>query len=438
MKVLIVGNGGREHALAWKIAQSPRVSSLFCAPGNAGVEQVARCVTIAVDDVAALKAFVIEKGIDLTVVGPEGPLALGIVDEFRRAKLRIFGPTRGAALIESSKIFSKDLMARHRIPTASGRSFDTLKPALEYLERQPLPIVVKADGLAQGKGVVVATTREDASRAVSDMLEKLAFGQAGRRVVIEEFLDGEELTVMAFTDGNTVVPMAAAQDHKRVGDGDTGPNTGGMGAYAPAPIATPSLLATITRDILHPVVEALARLGSPFHGVLYAGLMIVRGRPYVLEFNARFGDPETQVVLPLLKTDLVDIMEAVVEHRLDQLEVTWHERAAVCVVLTSAGYPGSYATGLPIGGLPEGFESGDVMIFHAGTKRQGRNVVTAGGRVLGVTGIGPHLEVARERAYNAARKISFQGCHLRSDIANRALASVIGQPSVSGNGGRRG
>lgn len=438
MKVLIVGNGGREHALAWKIAQSPRVSGLYCTPGNAGIEQVARCVSLAVDDVAALRAFVIEEGIDLTVVGPEGHLALGIVDEFRKAKLRIFGPTRGAALIESSKVFSKDLMARHRIPTAAGRSFDSLKPALEYIEHQPLPIVVKADGLAQGKGVVVATTREVASRAASDMLEKLAFGQAGRRVVIEEFLDGEELTVMAFTDGKTVVPMPAAQDHKRVGDGDTGPNTGGMGAYAPAPIATPALLAAITRDVLYPVVEALSRLGSPFHGVLYAGLMIVRGRPYVLEFNARFGDPEAQVILPLLKTDLVDVMEAVIEHRLDQIELTWHGRAAVCVVLTSVGYPGSYATGLPIVGLPEGFEPGDVMIFHAGTKRQGGTVVTAGGRVLGVTGIGPHLEVARERAYNAARKISFQGCHLRSDIAHRALASIIEQPSVSGKGGRRG
>lgn len=421
MKVLVVGSGGREHALVWKIAQSPRVSTLYCAPGNPGIEQLARTVPLAADDIAGLKAFVTSEGIDLTVVGPEAPLALGIADEFRKAKLRIFGPTRGAAQIESSKAFAKDLMTRCKIPTAAARSFEALTPALDYLERHPLPVVVKADGLAQGKGVVVAATKEQAVQAATDMLERHTFGQAGRRVVIEEFLDGEEVTLMAFTDGKAVVPMVAAQDHKRVGDGDTGPNTGGMGAYAPAPLATPALRSAVVQSVLRPIVQGLSQVGSPFYGVLYAGLMIVRGRPYVLEFNARFGDPETQVVLPLLKTDLVEVMEAVVEHRLDQLEVEWHEQAAVCVVLTSAGYPGAYETGKPIQGLPDSPQAAHTMVFHAGTKRQGSQVVTAGGRVLGVTGLGSRLAEARDRAYRAARSITFEGCHLRTDIASRAL-----------------
>lgn len=423
MKVLVIGSGGREHALVWKIAQSPRVSGIFCAPGNAGIESLARCVPIAADDIAGLKAFALSEKIDLTVVGPEGALALGIADEFRRAKLRIFGPTRGAAQIEASKSFAKELMVRARIPTAASRTFEVLDQALAYLERHPLPVVVKADGLAQGKGVVVAATREQACEAVTDMLGKQSFGAAGRRVVIEEFLDGEEVTIMAFTDGKAVVPMVAAQDHKRVGDGDTGPNTGGMGAYAPAPVATPALRSEVVQRVLRPAVEALLQVGSPFYGVLYAGLMIVRGQPYVLEFNARFGDPETQVVLPLLKTDLVDVMEAVVEHRLDQLDVEWHDRAAVCVVLTSAGYPGSYDTGRPIRGLADlsPSPSEDTLVFHAGTKRDGNEVVTAGGRVLGVTGVGPRWTEACERAYKAVRAISFDGCHFRTDIATRAL-----------------
>lgn len=425
MKVLVIGSGGREHALVWKLAQSPRVSALFCAPGNAGIEFQARCVPIDAEDIPQLKAFVVSEGIDLTVVGPEGSLALGIADEFRKAKLRIFGPTRGAAEIESSKIFAKDLMIRHQIPTASARSFDRVEPVLNYLAQHPLPVVVKAEGLAQGKGVVVATTREQAREAVTDMLERQRFGRAGQRVLIEEFLDGAEVSVMAFTDGKTVVPMVAAQDHKRVGDGDTGPNTGGMGAYAPAPLVTSSLHTTIMRKVLCPIVDALSRIGRPFHGVLYAGLMIVRGIPYVLEFNARFGDPETQVVLPLLKTDLVDVMEAVVEHRLDQLPVEWHEQSAVCVVLTSASYPGSYRTGLPIHGLPESGTSDDVLVFHAGTRREGETVVTAGGRVVGVTGLGPRLAIARERAYKVAGTIAFEGRHFRSDIASHTLQANL-------------
>ncbi len=421
MKILVIGSGGREHALVWKFTQSPRVTKLYCAPGNAGIDQWATCVPIQADDLAGLKAFVQSEKIDLTVVGPEAPLAAGIADEFRKARLKIFGPTKAASQLESSKTFSKDLMARHQIPTAASQSFTEMKPALAYLERQRVPIVVKADGLAQGKGVVVAATLEEARQALVDMLDKKTFGQSGSRVVIEEFLDGEELTIMAFTDGHTVVPMVPAQDHKRVGEGDTGPNTGGMGAYAPAPLGSPALCATVLQQVLRPVVAAMSKSGSPFAGVLYAGLMIVKGKPYVLEFNARFGDPETEVVLPLLKTDLVDVVEAVVEHRLDQLTVEWHDRSAVCVVMASGGYPGSYQTGVPITGLPEKVLSDDVLVYHAGTKRQGHDVVTAGGRVLGVTGVGIHLADAMARAYDTVRTISFPGCHYRSDIARRAI-----------------
>ncbi|MBP8116928.1 MAG: phosphoribosylamine--glycine ligase [Nitrospira sp.] len=421
MKILVVGGGGREHAMVWKIAQSPRKPQIFCAPGNAGIEGLATCVPIKADDLEGLKAFALKEQIDLTVVGPEAPLALGIADEFRKARLKIFGPTKAAARLESSKSFSKDIMAANRIPTAAARSFERMDEALAYLDEQPVPIVVKADGLAQGKGVVVATTREEAKQAVRDAMEKSVFGQAGHRVLIEEFLDGEELTLMAFTDGKTVVPMLPAQDHKRVGDGDTGPNTGGMGAYAPAPIATAALREQVLRQVLQPTVDALARLGCPFQGVLYAGLMVVKGIPYVLEFNARMGDPETEVVLPLLKTDLVEVMEAVVEHRLDGLTVEWHPDTAVCVVMTSPGYPGSYPTGLPIQGLPVSSGESRVAVFHAGTKRDSDRVVTAGGRVLAVTAWGPSLLDARAQVYQAVPSILFEGRHYRTDIAHRAL-----------------
>jgi phosphoribosylamine--glycine ligase len=411
--------------LVWKIAQSPRKPVIYCAPGNAGIEGLATCVPIAADDVASLKAFALGEGIDLTVVGPEAPLALGIVDEFRKARLRIFGPTKAAARLESSKSFSKDIMAANRIPTAKARSFEQMDQALAYLEDEPVPIVVKADGLAQGKGVVVATTRSEARQAVRDAMEKSVFGQAGHRVLIEEFLDGEELTIMAFTDGKTVVPMPPAQDHKRVGDGDTGPNTGGMGAYAPAPLGTPALCDQITREVLQPTIDALSRIGSPFQGVLYAGLMIVKGLPYVLEFNARLGDPETQVVLPLLKSDLLEVMEAVVEHRLDQLIVEWRQDTAVCVVLTSPGYPGAYKTGLPIEGLTNLPTEPGLAVFHAGTQRERGRVLTAGGRVLAVTAWGASLRLARAMAYELVPSIVFDGRHYRSDIAKRALPDAF-------------
>lgn len=422
MKILVVGGGGREHAIVWKLAQSPRAPQLFCAPGNAGIESLAACLPIKADDIAALKAFVLREQIDLTVVGPETPLALGIADEFRKAKLKIVGPTKSAARLEASKIFSKEVMAQAKIPTARAKSFEKVADALAYVEHHELPVVIKADGLAQGKGVVIAGTREEARQAVVDAMDKRVFGDAGKQVLIEQFLDGEELTIMAFTDGHTIVPMPPAQDHKRIGDGDTGLNTGGMGAYCPAPLGTPALRARVTREILQPAVDTIARLGSPFQGVLYAGLMIVRDTPYVLEFNARMGDPETQAVLPLLKTDLVDVFEAIAHHRLDQVSVEWHDDSAVCVVMTSKGYPGPYRSGVPIHGLPR-HAPPNAMVFHAGTARQGDEIVTAGGRVLGVVGRGAAIADAQRAAYALLQTISFDGCHYRRDIAHRALHS---------------
>ena len=419
MKILVVGGGGREHAMVWKLAQSPRKPMLYCAPGNAGIASLATCVPIKSDDVTSLKDFALQEKIDLTVIGPEVSLALGIVDEFRKARLRVFGPTRNAARLEASKIFSKQVMSQAKIRTAHAESFEKVADAFAYVERQELPIVIKADGLAQGKGVVIATTHDQARQAILDSMEKTLFGQAGKQVLIEQFLDGEELTIMAFTDGKTVVPMPPAQDHKRVGDGDTGLNTGGMGAYCPAPLGTTEIQDRVRREVLQPMVDAMARLGSPFQGVLYAGLMVVNGIPYVLEFNARMGDPETQVVLPLLKTDFLDVIESVVEHRLDQLPIEWHPDATVCVVMASGGYPGPYQQGLPISGLS--FSTETSVIFHAGTAQNENEIVTAGGRVLGVLGRGRTLSEAQREAYRIVKTIFFEGCHFRTDIAHRAF-----------------
>lgn len=418
MKVLIIGSGGREHALAWKLSQSPRNVQLYCAPGNAGIARIAECVPIRIDDIQGLRQYAQANDIHLTIVGPELPLALGIADEFRKSHIRIFGPTRNAALIESSKSFAKELMVREKIPTPASRTFDQLEHACAWLESCPFPVVVKADGLAQGKGVMICGTKAEAQEAVRGMVTERRFGQAGARVVLEEFIDGEELTVMAFADGRTVIPMIPAQDHKRVGEGDTGPNTGGMGAYAPALLGTSELRQRILDEVLSPAVMGLSRVGSPFYGVLYAGIIVKDGNPFVLEFNARFGDPETQAVLPLLKTDLLEIIEAVIEHRLDQLQVEWHDQAAVCVVLTSGGYPESYKIGFPITGLPE-HPSKSVLVFHAGTALSKKNIVTNGGRVLGVTGIDATLQGARDHAHQALSSIHFEGCYYRSDIAHR-------------------
>ena len=408
--------------MVWKLAQSRRSPELYCAPGNAGIETIATCVEIKADDIAGLRGYAVKEKIDLTVVGPEVPLASGIVDEFRKARLKIFGPTKKAARLEASKIFSKEVMAQAKIPTARAKSFDKAADALAYLARQELPVVIKADGLAQGKGVVIAPTREQASQAILDVMERAVFGLAGKQLLIEEFLEGEELTIMAFTDGKAIVPMLPAQDHKRVDDGDRGSNTGGMGAYCPAPLGTPALREQVVRTVLQPIVDTMARLGSPFQGVLYAGLMVVKGTPYVLEFNVRMGDPETQVVLPLLKTDFLDVIEAVVEHRLDQLTIEWHDDTAVCVVMTSGGYPGPYRNGVPIHGLPSA-TSGPTTVFHAGTARRGKELVTAGGRVLGILGRGPTLADAQREAYRVVRTISFEGCHFRTDIAHRTLGT---------------
>ncbi|MGZ8405103.1 MAG: phosphoribosylamine--glycine ligase [Nitrospira sp.] len=422
MKILVVGSGGREHAMVWKLAQSPRKPILYCAPGNAGIASLANCIPIKSDDIAGLKNFALQEKIDVTVIGPEAPLALGIVDEFRKARLKVFGPTRNAARLEASKVFSKDVMAQAKIRTAHAKSFEKIKDALAYVEQQTLPVVIKADGLAQGKGVIIATTQDQAKQAIIDSMEKAVFGQAGKQVLIEQFLDGEELTIMAFTDGKTVVPMPPAQDHKRVGNGDTGLNTGGMGAYCPAPLGTTEIQEQVRREVLQPMMDAMARLGSPFQGVLYAGLMMMNGTPYVLEFNARMGDPETQVVLPLLKNDLVDVLEAVIEHRLDQLPIEWRSDATVCVVMASGGYPGTYQQGIPLSGLPTATTLSDSsVVFHAGTAQRGHEIVTAGGRVLGVLGRGRTLLEAQGEAYRVAKTISFEGCHFRTDIAQRAL-----------------
>lgn len=419
MKVLVVGGGGREHALVWKIAQSPRVEKIYCAPGNAGIARQATCVNIGAEDIDALVRFAREEKIDLTVVGPEAPLTAGIVDAFTAEGLTIFGPTKKAAEIEGSKAFAKQLMEKYGIPTARYRTFANSDEAKEYIREIGAPVVVKADGLAAGKGVIVAQDVDTALKAVTDIMENKVFGDAGNRVVVEEYLEGEEVSILAFTDGRSVVPMVSSQDHKRVFDGDQGPNTGGMGAYSPAPVYTDEIARYVYDRILLPAVQGLAAEGRPYKGVLYAGLIITQDGPKVLEFNARFGDPETQAVLVRLESDLVEIMEAVIEERLHQVEIKWRPEAAVCVVMASGGYPGSYRKGFPIFGLDEVPEG--TVVFHAGTAEKDGQIVTAGGRVLGVTALGPDIATAIRNAYAAVEKISFQDAHYRRDIGYRAL-----------------
>ncbi|AEF94599.1 Phosphoribosylamine--glycine ligase [Desulfotomaculum nigrificans CO-1-SRB] len=424
MKILVVGGGGREHALVWKLRQSPKVDQIFCAPGNAGISQIATCVNIPAGDVYGLLNFAQQQQIDLTVVGPEIPLTNGIVDIFEQAGLKIFGPTRAAAEIEGSKALAKEIMAKYNIPTARYGIFADAAQAKEYIKQYGAPCVVKADGLAAGKGVIVAMDEETALAAVDIIMAQRAFGQAGDKVVIEEYLQGEEVSVLAFVEGDTIIPMVASQDHKRVGDHDTGPNTGGMGAYAPAPLYTPELAEIVERDILQPTVKALAAEGRPYRGVLYAGLMITDAGPKVLEFNARFGDPETQPVLSLLETDLVDIIEAILEGRLASQPVTWKNGAAVCVVMAAQGYPGNYERGQEIKGLnnlPSGIE-----VFHAGTALKDGKIVTDGGRVLGVTAVGTDIADAIKKAYQGVAAIHFAGAHYRTDIGQKALEKLKG------------
>ncbi len=421
MKVLVVGSGGREHAIAWKLKQSSRIKKIFSAPGNPGTAETGENVPIKADDIEGLKDFALSEGIDLTVVGPELPLTLGIVDLFKREGLKIFGPEKGAAELEGSKVFSKELMAEYNIPTAGFRVFDDMEEAKRYVESKGAPLVVKADGLAAGKGAIVCKKTEEALEALRLIMEERAFGDAGRRVVIEDFLEGEEASFICITDGKNVVPLAASQDHKAVYDGDRGPNTGGMGAYSPAPIVTGELEREIVDTIMVPVVRAMEAEGRPYRGVLYAGLMIRDGRPMVLEFNCRFGDPEAQPLLVRLKDDLFELLLEASTGSLDGVELHWDERAALCVVMASKGYPGSYEKGKEIHGLEEVSKMEDVVVFHAGTALKDGKVVTAGGRVLGVTGLGKDIKEAMERAYSAVKKISWDGVYYRTDIGMKAL-----------------
>lgn len=419
MKVLVVGGGGREHALVWKIAQSPRVSKVYAAPGNAGIARQAECVPIGAADVEALLDFAREKKMDLTFVGPEAALTKGIVDKFEEAGLRIFGPRAKAAALEGSKVFAKNLMKKHHIPTAAFQVFAEYDYAQALLyEMDDVPVVIKADGLAAGKGVFVPDGYGEAVAALKKIMLDRVFGDAGDKVVIEERLRGEEVTVLAFTDGKTVVPLLAAQDHKQIYDDDKGPNTGGMGAYCPAPVYDAGLALKVVPQILEATVKAMEVEKRPYRGVLYAGLMVTDQGPQVLEFNVRFGDPEAQPLLALLETDLVDIAEAVIDGRLDEIEIRWKPGAAVCVVVAAEGYPGEYAKGKPISGLEAAAE--DALIFHAGTALEDGRVVTAGGRVLGVTAVGADIPAAIEQAYAAVGKISFEGMYYRRDIGAKA------------------
>jgi len=421
MNVLVVGSGGREHALVWKIAQSPLVKKVYCAPGNAGIARHAECVNIGPTEMARLRNLAIDKGIDLTVVGPEAPLCEGIVDFFTAKGLSIFGPTQRAARIEGSKVFAKQLMERHGIPTARFRVFNGVELARDYIDRVDAPVVVKADGLAAGKGVIVCKTAQEARAAVSKIMIDRAFGDSGNQLIIEDCLSGEEASVLAFTDGKNIALMPSAQDHKAVYDGDEGPNTGGMGAYSPAPVITPELERTIERDVIIQAVHAMNREERPYRGVLYAGLMVTEEGPFVLEFNCRLGDPELQPLIIRLKSDLVPILQATIEGNLDEVEIEWDVRPALCVVMASGGYPGPYEKGFPIKGLEEVMGMDDVVVFHSGTALVDGQVVTAGGRVLGVTARGDTIAEARERAYEAVRRISFEGAHYRTDIGRKAL-----------------
>ena len=417
MKVLVVGGGGREHAIVWKVAQSPKVEKIYCAPGNAGIAELAECVPIGAMEFDKLTAFAREKEIDLTIVGMDDPLVGGIVDAFEAEGLRVFGPRKNAAILEGSKAFSKNLMKKYNIPTASYETFTSPEDAIAYLEKnQKYPIVLKADGLALGKGVVVAQTIDEAKQAVREMMEGGKFGKSGARVLIEECMVGREVTELCFCDGRTIVPMVASQDHKRVFDGDKGPNTGGMGAFAPSPLYTPEVARRTTEEILLPTLRAMNAEGFTFKGVLYVGLMLTADGPKVVEYNARFGDPETQVVLPRLKTDFVDVINAVIDEKLDELEIEWIPEACACVVMASGGYPQSYPKGLEITGLDENGQAEGVTVYHAGTKLENGKLLTNGGRVLGVTATAKTLDEALEKAYAAVEKIHFDGAHYRHDI----------------------
>ena len=422
MNVLVVGSGGREHTLTWKLAQSPRVTALLAAPGNPGIAQHARCLPIKEGEIEALVAAALRERVDLTVVGPELPLSLGLADRFRERGLAVFGPSQAAARLESSKAFAKDLMARHGIPTARFRAFTEAGPARAWCRELGVPLVVKADGLAAGKGVIICRNLAEADAAVAQCLDERAFGAAGASVVIEEFMVGEEASFFAITDGDAILPLASAQDHKTVFDGDQGPNTGGMGAYSPAPVMDAGVTERVMAEIVRPTVAAVAKEGAPFAGFLYVGLMITRQGPRVVEFNCRFGDPECQVVIPRLAADLLPLLDAVARGASIPVSVPWSPATSVCVVMSSGGYPGSYETGRPIRGVADAEALSGVRVFHAGTALRDGVLVTAGGRVLGVQALGSDVRAAVDAAYAAVAHIHFEGAHFRRDIARRALA----------------
>jgi len=422
MRVLIIGAGGREHALAWKIAQSSKVEKIYAAPGNDGMAALAEPVMVDCNSMEALAAWAEAHRIDLTVVGSEVYLALGITDQFARRGLMVFGPSQQAAQLESSKVFAKRLMTKYGVPTAAFKVFTDPAAALAYIEATPAPLVVKADGLAAGKGVVVAATQDEAKAAVRQLMEERVYGDAGKEIVIEERLEGEEVTLLALADGKEIKPLIPAQDHKRLLDGDHGPNTGGMGAYAPASVLTPELLTQVEERILRPVIQGMAEEGHPYVGLLYAGLMITASGPQVIEFNVRFGDPEAQVVLPLLRNDLVELMLATLQGELHQQRLEWEQKAAACVVLASQGYPAAYEVGKEITGLAAAENLSDLLVFHAGTKFKDGRWQTAGGRVLNLVGLGDDLGAALRVAYQGAELVKFEGVHFRSDIGWRELA----------------
>lgn len=419
MKVLVVGSGGREHALAWKIAQSSLVEELYCAPGNGGISAIAQCVPIKAMDIEGIVKFSKEKQMDMVVVAPDDPLAAGMVDALEEAGIRAFGPNKAAAVIESSKSFAKELMKKYNIPTADYEVFDNSNDAINYLKDKKYPIVVKADGLALGKGVIIAQSFEEAKKAVESIMEDKVFGDAGRKVVIEEFLVGKEVSMLAFTDGKTIKTMVPSQDHKRALDNDQGLNTGGMGTFSPSRIYTDEIHNYCMEKIYKPTIEAMNKEGRKFKGVLYFGLILTEDGPKVLEYNARFGDPETQVVLPRLQTDILEIFNSVIDERLDEIETEWDNNACVCVIMASGGYPEKYNTGYEITGIEEAERDINTVVFHAGTKRENGKYYTAGGRVLGVTSLESNLEAAIKKAYEGVSKISFEGMHYRKDIGKK-------------------
>ena len=424
MKIFVIGNGGREHALIWKISQSPRVAKIYCAPGSAAIGELAECVAINPEQIDQLAAFAEKEKIDLTVVGPELPLTLGIADLFESRHLRIFGPNKAAAQLEGSKAFAKEMLHANNIPTAAFGTFTDAVSAKEYLAQQKSPYVIKADGLAAGKGVLICATRQEAEAAIDEILVRKAFGAAGDKVVIEEFLDGEEASFMVLTDGEHVLPLASSQDHKRVFDNDQGPNTGGMGAYSPAPIVTPEMHERILREVLAPLLAGLKKKQIHYRGVVYVGLMIGKDGPKVLEFNARFGDPECQPIMMRLKSDLIPLLDAAIDGKLNEVMAEWHDQPALCVVLTAKGYPGAYDKGKEIHGLNSLKDWPDGFVFHAGTAKEKDRWRTTGGRVLGVTARGKNIASAVENVYGAVGKISWDGMHYRKDIAQRALKKV--------------